>query len=195
MNKLEDLIQEIKQLEDQLLEEIQRKQHAFLYKVKGKKVTFEEATRKYHKSMATGALAYIYHASILNILTAPFIWFCIFPALFMDAVVSLYQFVCFRVYGIPMVERSDYIVVDRHSLSYLNFIEKMNCMFCGYFNGLIAYVQEIGARTEQHWCPIKHARKVGYIHTRYHRFFEYGDAKAYRDELKSLQKDFSDLQD
>jgi hypothetical protein len=68
-------------------------------------------------------------------------------------------------------------------------------MFCGYFNGLIAYVQEIGARTEQHWCPIKHARKVGYIHTRYHHFFEYGDAKAYRDELKRLQKDFSDLQD
>lgn len=195
MNKLDDLIQEIKQLEDQLLEEIQRKQDAFLYKVKGKKVTFEEATRKYHKSMATGSLAYIYHASILNILTAPFIWLCIFPALFMDAVVSLYQFVCFRVYGIPRVERSDYIVIDRHSLSYLNIIEKVNCMFCSYFNGLVAYVQEIGARTEQHWCPIKHARKVGYIHTRYHRFFEYGDAKAYRDELKGLQKDFSDLQD
>ncbi|HEY9201771.1 MAG TPA: hypothetical protein VIQ81_09250 [Gammaproteobacteria bacterium] len=195
MNKLQNLIQEIKQLEDQLLEEIQRKQDAFVYKIKGKKVTFEEATRKYHKGMATGLVAYIFHASFLNILTAPFIWLCIVPAVLMDAVVSLYQFVCFRVYGIPKVKRSDYIVVDRHNLSYLNLIEKMNCMFCGYFNGLIAYVQEIGARTEQHWCPIKHARKVSYIHTRYHRFFEYGDARSYRDELKKLKKDYSDLQD
>jgi hypothetical protein len=195
MNKLEELIQEIKQLEDQLLEEIQRKQDAFLYKIKGKKVTFEDATRRYHKSLATSLPSYIFHASLLNILTVPFVWLCVVPAVLMDAVVSLYQFVCFRVYGIPKVERRDYIVVDRHNLSYLNIVEKMNCMFCSYFNGLMAYVQEIAARTEQHWCPIKHARKVSYIHTRYHRFFEYGDAKTYRDELKQLQKDFSDLQD
>jgi len=194
MNRLQDLIQEIKQLEDQLLEEIQRKQDALLYKVKGKKVTFEHQTRKYHKSLATRLPSYIFHASILNILTAPFIWLCIVPAVFMDAVVSLYQFVCFRVYGIPKVKRGDYIVVDRHNLSYLNIIEKMNCLFCGYFNGLIAYVQEIGARTEQHWCPVKHARKVSYIHARYHRFFEYGDARSYRDELKELKKDFGDLE-
>ena len=77
----------------------------------------------------------------------------------MDAVVSGYQFVCLKEYGIPEVRRSDYIDLDRHSLSYLNFIEKVNCVYCSYFNGLIAYVQEIAARTEQFWLPHKACQK------------------------------------
>ena len=41
------------------------------------------------------------------------------------------------------------MVIDRYALSYLNVIEKLNCVYCEYVNGLIAYVQEIAARTEQ----------------------------------------------
>jgi hypothetical protein len=35
----------------------------------------------------------------------------------------------------------------------------VNCVYCGYFNGLIAYVQEIAARTEQFWLPHKACQK------------------------------------
>jgi len=195
MNKIQDIIEDIKKLEKELLLEIQKKEEEFFYKIKGKKVYFEPETKKIHKKLATKIHNYIFNASYLNILTAPIIWFCIFPAFFMDGVVSFYQFICFKVYGIPKVKRNDFIVLDRQSLSYLNPIEKLNCVYCGYFNGLIAYVQEIAGRTEQYWCPIKHARKLGVMHKRYHKFFNYGDHKEYKDRLDQLRRDFKDLED
>jgi hypothetical protein len=71
------------------------------------------------------------------------IWFCFFPILFMDVVAEAYQFVCFPIYGIPKVRRKDYITLDRGRLLYLNSMERFNCVYCGYVNGLLAYVQEI----------------------------------------------------
>ncbi len=194
MSKLQDIVEEIKKLEKELLLEIQKKEEEFFYKIKGKKVYFEAETKKYHKTFTTKIHTYILNASLLNMLTVPIIWFCLIPAVLMDLVVSAYQFVCFRIYGIPKVKRVDYIVIDRQSLSYLNPIEKLNCVYCGYFNGLIAYIQEIAARTEQFWCPIKHARKLGTIHKRYHKFLDYGDHQEYQKRLAETRRDFSDLQ-
>lgn len=193
MNKLQDIIEEIQRLQKELLLEIQKKEDEFFYKIKGKKVCFEAETRKYHKALATKIHTYLFNVSFLNILTTPIIWFCIIPAVFMDLVISIYQLTCFKVYYIPKVKRSDYILIDRHSLSYLNPIEKFNYVYCWYFNGLIAYVQEIAARTEQYWCPIKHARKLGSIHNRYHKFLEYGDCEEYQKKLEEIRRDFSDL--
>ena len=193
MNKLQDIIEEIKRLEKELLVEIQKKEDEFFYKIKGKRVYFEEETKRYHKAIASKISAYLLNASFLNILTTPIIWFCIIPALLLDLAASIFQFICFRVYRIPKVKRKDYIVIDRQSLSYLNPIEKLNCVYCGYFNGVISYVQEIAARTEQYWCPIKHARKIGTIHSRYHKFLEYGDGQEFQKRLAEIRRDFSDL--
>jgi hypothetical protein len=112
----------------------------------------------------------------------------------MDIFVTSYQALCFRVYGIPRVDRDDYIIIDHNKLAYLNIIEKVNCMYCSYFNGLMGYVSEIAARSEQYWCPIKHARKVAFIHSRYKHFLEYGDALAYKEKLSDIRKDFDDLE-
>lgn len=194
MNNPQDIIEEIKKLEKEFLVEIQKKEEEFFYKIKGKKVYFEAETKRYHKTLATKIHTYLFNASFLNILTAPVIWFCIFPAVFMDLVLSTYQLICFKVYGIPKVKRSDYIIIDRHSLSYLNPIEKLNCVYCGYFNGLIAYVQEISSRTEQYWCPIKHARKLGSIHKHYYKFLEYGDHQDFQNRLEKIRKNFSEIE-
>lgn len=190
MERLQGIIEEIKKLEKELLLEVQKKEGEFFYKIKGKKIYFEEETKKYHKRLATRIFTYILNASFLHIVTVPIIWSCIIPAVFMDMAVSTYQFICFKIYGIPKVNRNDYIVIDRQSLNYLNPMEKLNCVYCGYFNGLIAYVQEIAARTEQFWCPIKHARKIGSIHKRYHKFFDYGDQQGYQKGLAEIRKDF-----
>ncbi|MCI5208366.1 MAG: hypothetical protein D3910_06140 [Candidatus Electrothrix sp. ATG2] len=195
MDKLQGIIEEIKKLEKELLLEVQKKEGELFYKIKGKKIYFEEETKKYHKTLTTKIFTYISNASLLNIVTAPFIWFCIVPAVFMDIVVSTYQFICFKIYGIPKVNRSDYIVIDRQSLNYLNIMEKINCAYCGYFNGLIAYIQEIAARTEQYWCPIKHARKISTIHKRYYKFFDFGDHQGYQKGLAAMRKDFDELED
>ena len=76
--------------------------------------------------------------------------------------------------------RRDYFVLDRYRLGYLNAIEKVNCTYCSYANGLIAYIREIAARTEQYWCPIKHGRRVRSPHSRYALFADFGDAAGYR---------------
>ena len=193
MSKLEEILSEIKQLEKELLEEIQQKQDEYFYIIRGKRVEFEEETRRYHRTMAKTLGRYFADASLAHILTAPVIYFCLFPAFFMDLVVTIYQAICFRVYGIPRVKRGDYIVIDRQHLQYLNLMERMNCVYCGYFNGLIAYVQEIAARTEQYWCPIKHARKLSMIHSRYHKFLQYGDSVDYQERLEEIRDDIREL--
>lgn len=193
MKAIEDLIEQIKHLEKILHIEIQKKEEDFFYKIHGKKVDFEASAKLYHKTLATRIHMYIFNAGLLNILTAPVIWFCLVPTIFMDLVVTIYQIICFPVYNIPKANRNDFIIIDRHALTYLNAIEKLNCVYCGYVNGLIAYVQEIAARTEQYWCPIKHARKIGNIHSRYKFFFEYGDSDKYKKEIETIRRDYKDL--
>ncbi|WP_457605715.1 hypothetical protein [Nitratifractor sp.] len=125
------------------------------------------------------------------ILTAPVIYGMIVPAVILDLGVTIYQAVCFPVYGIPKVSRRDYIVIDRHHLPYLNLLEKINCVYCGYFNGLIDYVREIASRTEQYWCPIRHARRVRGVPTRYWHFLPYGDGKNLHRRWKELRREIT----
>jgi hypothetical protein len=132
--------------------------------------------------------AFIRESTVAALLTTPIIYSVLPVFLVLDAWVTAYQWTCFPVYGIPRVARHRYFVIDRHKLAYLNGIEKVNCVYCGYANGVIAYVREITSRTEQYWCPIKHARTIPEPHARYHLFFEYGDARAYRQELPKMRR-------
>lgn len=191
--RLQIILEKIRALEYELFEELQKKEKEFFYEVKEKRVKFQQEIRNYHRTLTIKVRHYLRDAAVMNIVTAPVIYSCIFPALFMDLALSVYQAICFPVYGIPKVRRSDYIVIDRHYLGYLNAIEKLNCVYCGYFNGLAGYVREIAARTEQYWCPIKHARKHRAIHGRYKFFLEYGDADAYRKEVEKVRRSFDDL--
>lgn len=132
--------------------------------------------------------AFIRESSVAALATAPVIYSVLPVFLLLDAWVTAYQWVCFPVYGIARVVRRSYFVVDRHKLAYLNGIEKVNCVYCSYANGVIAYVREIAGRTEQYWCPIKHARAIPTPHARYHLFFDYGDARAYRHQLTGMRR-------
>jgi hypothetical protein len=67
----------------------------------------------------------------------------IIPALIIDAFLFIYQNTAIRLYGIPLAKRSDYIVNDRQQLAYLNWIQKFNCMYCSYVNGLFSYAVEV----------------------------------------------------
>mgnify|MGYP001580622076 CR=1 FL=1 len=109
------------------------------------------------------------------------------PFVLLDAWVWLYQAICFRAWGINPVRRRAFFAIDRHKLAYLNGVEKLNCLFCSYANGLIAYVHEVAARTEQYWCPIRHARRTRGAHDRHRDFLPYGDAAGYRARLASLR--------
>ena len=139
------------------------------------RVRFEEEVRKRHLAARMPLREFLAGTRPLVVLTAPVIYALIVPLVLLDIAISLYQAVCFPVYGIARVRRRDFIAIDRHHLAYLNALQKLNCVYCGYGNGLIAYVREIAARTESYWCPIKHARRVRDVHGRYGGFLDYGD--------------------
>ncbi|MGH1331301.1 MAG: hypothetical protein ACRBBK_10500 [Paracoccaceae bacterium] len=120
-------------------------------------------------------------------ITAPVIFSLIIPFVFLDLCVTLFQTICFPVYRIPRVRRADYIRVDRHKLGYLNWLQKLNCAYCGYCNGVIAYVREVAGRTEHYWCPIKHASHTRAPHDHYDQFLPYGDSAAYEEGFWSTK--------
>ncbi len=122
---------------------------------------------------------------IKAIVSIPVIYSMTLPIIMIDLTTTLYQQIIFRLYEIPLVKRKDYIIIDRHYLNYLKPINKVNCVYCGYGNGVAAYVQEIIARTEEKWCPIKHAQPPKETHRHYEDFLPYGDAEKYRQKSGS----------
>jgi hypothetical protein len=152
------------------------------------RIAFEEELLRRYRELREKLLPYLFGAHPLVMLTSPVIYAGIVPFLVLDFFVSVFQAICFPIYGIAKVRRADYFVFDRHHLAYLNALEKLNCAYCSYANGLIAYAREIAARTEQYWCPIKHARRVIGTHARYALFDDYGDAEGYQDRLAKLRK-------
>lgn len=195
-SNLEELFDRIdglqKELEHELEIKLKDKRERFQYSLNEGKVRFEKSVHDIQRKYKKGIFLYLYDAKITHILTAPIIYSVVLPIALIDISVSFYQHTCFRIYGIARVKRSDYVVIDRQHLAYLNAIEKMNCMYCGYGNGVIAYVREIIARTEQYWCPIKHAGKNPDAHRLTEKFTDYGDAQAYKDKLKSLRSALAD---
>ncbi|MGZ8136747.1 MAG: hypothetical protein ACXW1W_07165 [Methylococcaceae bacterium] len=111
--QLEILLDKIKALENELVEELQKQQEEFAYEIRKRRVYFEANVIVRHKQYAKRLLRYITDAPLGHILSAPFIWLCLVPMLAMDAAISLYHSVCFPIYGIPKVKRQDYIVFDR----------------------------------------------------------------------------------
>jgi len=185
LERLHSLQAELETEIDKLFQE-QRKQFQYTL-VKGK-VRFDREVRKLQRRYKIGSIKYLAGAKLGHILSAPVIYTLVFPLILLDIMVTLYQHICFRIYGMQRVKRSDYIVIDRQHLAYLNLIEKMNCSFCGYANGLIEYTREVGARTEQYWCPIKHSRRTPEPHQLSGQFVDYGDADEYKKRLDELRQ-------
>jgi len=194
-DKIKELADKIKKLEKLLNDEVEENKKKFSYQIDKKRVCFQKDIKELQKMKAESVFRYVAKAPLPFLLSAPFIYGMIVPALFMDICVQIYQAVCFPIYKIPKVKRDEYIIIDRNYLSYLNIFEKLNCIYCGYFNGLIAYVQEIAGRTEQFWCPIRHAKKIKAMHSRYHLFLEYGEYEHYKEELAKIRKMFDDLKE
>jgi hypothetical protein len=176
-----------RELEREFVLELEQKGLKLHYTIEKDKIAFEEEARVLHKKLRQGAMAFLWSAPLASLLVAPVIYSLIVPLILLDLWVRLYQLVCFPVYGIAKVDRSRYVLLDRGHLQYLNWIECLNCNYCGYANGLVAYAREIAARTEQYFCPIKHAHRCPGHHSHYHEFLDFGDANAYKEELVNLR--------
>ena len=154
---------------------------------------FSLETLNAHRLFRTSAWKHLRNARILVLLSVPLIYACAIPFALLDLSVTIYQAICFPVFRVPKVRRRDYLIFDRGRLAYLNAIEKVGCVYCSYANGLLAYIAEIAARTEQHFCPIKHAQPLPQPHSRYGHFLPYGDARAYRAESETVARAYDDV--
>ena len=186
------LVEKMQSLEAELEAELAKRRAELRVGLEKGRAVFEEEILRRHRELKTRLSAYVLGAQPLVILTAPVIYSVILPLVLLDLFVTVYQAICFPVYGIPKVRRRDYLVFDRHHLAYLNALEKLNCAYCSYANGLIAYVREIASRTEQYWCPIKHAKRLVGAHARYAMFEDYGDAESYQRRLAELRQALAD---
>jgi hypothetical protein len=186
-NRLEELLARIHTLQDELEVEYGRRREELFRKREALAGEFLRQQRRYKVNL----LRFVAHSRPLVLLTSPLIYLGWVPFLLMDAFVTLYQAICFPVYRIPRVRRRDYLVFDRAGLPYLNLLEKFNCFYCSYGNGVAAYTREVASRTEQYWCPIKHARRVLDAHERYPDFFEHGDAETFRTRQEQLRRQYA----
>lgn len=188
---IDELIARIRQIEDEIEAELRSRRNELQANFEQGRIRFKREILEQQRRFKTGLLRYLAETHLLNILTAPVIYSCIFPLLMLDLFITVYQRICFPVYGITRVPRDDFMIFDRSHLGYLNVIEKLHCAYCSYGNGLIAYTREVISRTEQYFCPIKHARRILDAHIRYPRFTDFGDAEAYKKELEKLRAELN----
>ena len=161
--RITQLLAQMAALEDELRSAVHDQESRMFFRIDGKRVEFERSVREAHLKLKKNVFRWLVTNRPQNLITGPVI------------------------YGIGRVKRGDYMVYDRQHLGYLNAFERFHCTYCEYANGLMAYMTEIVARTEQYFCPIKHARKILGTHARYNRFLDYGDAADYEARLEAFR--------
>jgi hypothetical protein len=181
------LISKIGSLEADLEAEIAKNGVEFQFSSVPGHVAFEAQVLQRYKEQKKSLWQYILDARPLAVLSSPFVYALIIPIVLLDLSVCVFQAICFPAFGIQKVRRGDYLVFDHRYLAYLNVLEKLNCAYCSYANGIVAFIREVAARAEQHWCPIKHARRILAAHPYYGEFVDYGDAVAYRRKLAGAE--------
>lgn len=92
-------------------------------------------------------------------LSAPFIYSMLLPLLILDVFLEIYHQISFRLYKLPIVNRKDYVYFNRGKMTKLTFLQKINCLYCSYANGLLSYAVKIASETEKYWCSIRYKDK------------------------------------
>ena len=187
-DRIQQLLQQMTALEDDLRAAISEQPSTMFFQIKGKRIEFEQSIKETHRRLKRNFFRWLITDRPQNLITGPIIYAMIIPLIITGLFITFYQATCFPIYGIKKVRRADYVIFDRQHLSYLNFIEKFHCTYCAYGTGMIAYISEIVARTEQYFCPIKHARKVLGTHARYIHFLEFGEAEDYEAKLEQYRR-------
>ena len=183
-DQIKNIIDRMNALHEELEQAFEDRKTDFGFTLEKQKVRFLAGEIAAQKKFKRLLITYVFSGRLLVFLTSPIIYSLIIPLALLDLFVTVYQLICFPVYKMEKVKRKEYVVLDRHKLGYLNILEKINCAYCGYGNGVLAYSSEVAARTESYWCPIKHARKVVTFHRWYSDFSDYGDAENYLADLK-----------
>jgi hypothetical protein len=185
--QLDVLTEKLRAVEAEIETELAKRREELRFRIENHRIVFAEEVLRVQRAIKVGLARYLRDANPLIMLSAPVIYSLIVPVALIDLWVMAYQAICFPLYKIPKVRRRDYLVFDRHHLVYLNSLEKINCAYCSYASGAIAFVREVASRTEVYWCPIKHARRILGPHPHYRGFADFGDAEGFRAKLEQMK--------
>ena len=186
-DRMHQIIEQIGVLEAELKAAIEARQIRLRYSMEDKRVIFERTVKDAHQRVKQARFQWFMSVRPQNYLTMPVIYAMCLPLFLFDLCVSLFQPTCFPVYRIARVKHADYMLFDHQHLEYLNIFEKGHCIYCSFAVGLLGYAQEIAARTEQYFCPIKHAHNVRGEHQRYGNFMDYGEAENFHHKLEEFR--------
>ena len=185
--QLDMLTEKLREVHAEIEVELAKRREELRFHLENRRIVFEQEVLRIHRQIKVGLARYIRDANPLVVLTAPVIYSMIVPIALLDLSAMVYQAICFPAYRIPKVRRRDYLVFDRHHLAYLNILEKLNCAYCSYANGAVAFMREVASRTEVYWCPIKHARRILGPHPHYQGFADFGDAEGFREKVRQMK--------
>jgi hypothetical protein len=191
-SKINKILDDINKKKQELKVEYSKLKEKYGFKIVGRKIIWNKWRKEELKRYKKSIFETIFTAQIREILSIPFIYAMIIPAIILDLFLFIYQQTAIRLYRIPIVKRSDYIVFDRKDLAYLNILQKINCMYCSYFNWVVQYAVEVAWRTEKYWCPIKHARKKAWEHNWEEYFADYWNPEWFKETFCSI-KEFEKL--
>jgi hypothetical protein len=182
-SRIKQLLAKIDALNNALQKEQARLAEKYGFSINKRRIIFMQAFKARNKDWRIPAWKYAIPHDIRHFLSIPFIYMMIIPAVILDAFIMVYNWTALPLYRIPPVRRKDYFIYDRRFLDYLNIIQKANCLYCSYMNGLFAFAVEIGARTERYWCPIKAANKPKAKHGWYNDFADYGSPEEWEEKF------------
>lgn len=188
---IRQILDQIAVLEDELQKAVEAQEARLSFQIKDRRIIFEQTVKEAHQRVKLGVFRWFLTVRPQNFVTMPIIYGMAIPLILFDLCVTLYQLTCFPIYRIARVKRANHIVIDHQHLAYLNVIEKVHCIYCSYAVGMLGYAGEITARTEQYFCPIKHAQKILNKHSRYDRFLDYGEADDLHGKIEALRAELA----
>lgn len=194
-NRIRQILDQITALEDELQKAVEDQEGRIRDQIEDRRVVFEQTIKAAHQRVKPGVFRWFLTVRPQNFITMPIIYGMIVPLALFDLCITFYQTTCFPIYGIARVQRAKYIVMDHQHLAYLNGFEKVHCMHCSYAVGMLGYAREITARTEQYFCPIKHAQKILSMHSRYEHFLDYGDADNLHNKIEQFRSELAGEKD
>lgn len=98
-------------------------------------------------------------------------YLCIFPLVMVDVFIWQFQNIYFWGMEIPLIKRKNFVIMDRYMLGKLTIWQRINCFYCEYANGIVAYAKAVVNQTELYSCAIKHVHHpLGQNHQK--AFFE-----------------------
>lgn len=184
-DRISQILEDIQAKKEELYKEYEKLKSKYDFSEIRGKINFSESAKKYQQKFKIPLLKYLTNPRFKHLISVPFIYGMIIPAIFLDVCLFVYQQTAMRLYGIPLVTRKNYIQFDRKHLSYLNLIQKINCLYCSYVNGLFQYAVEVAGRTEKYWCPIKAAKRKAGNHDWEEYFADYWDPEGFKEAFNS----------